>query len=244
MLRGVANLIGGGSPGTFTTLTVTGVSSFADGTVGAPSLTFTNDTDSGLYRIGANNIGIGVNGAKVLDIATTGLAVTGALSATGSVTLNTDGTFFRSGANDVATMAVGLKAFGSNIGQYAGIELQRTNVSGGTQAGEIRFFTSDMAGAGEYQQRMVVSKEGNVGIGTTSFGTNAAKVLSIANGTAPTTGPADTVQFYSSDDAAGHTVPSFFCEGTNVLATGQADSASSVRVKVRINGTVVTLLGI
>jgi hypothetical protein len=66
--------------------------------------------------------------------------------------------------------------------------------------------------------------------------------LSVATGTAPTTGPADTVQFYSSDDAAGHTVPSFFCEGTNVVATGQADSASSVRVKMRINGTVRTFL--
>ncbi|MBI3983828.1 hypothetical protein HY346_00850 [Candidatus Microgenomates bacterium] len=84
----------------------------------------------------------------------------------------------------------------------------------------------------------------NVGINTTTFGTNAAAVLAILNGTAPTTGPADTVQFYSSDDAAGHTIPSFYCEGTNVLATGQADSVSSVRVKVRINGTVVTLLGI
>ena len=54
----------------------------------------------------------------------------------------------------------------------------------------------------------------------------------------------DTVQFYGTDDAAGHTIPSFYCEGTNVLATGQADSASSVRVKIRVNGTVVTLLGI
>lgn len=84
----------------------------------------------------------------------------------------------------------------------------------------------------------------NFGIGTNTFGTSAASVLGIINGTAPTTGPADSVQFYSTDDAAGHTIPSFFCEGTNVLATGQADSASSVRVKMRINGTVVTLLAI
>jgi hypothetical protein len=83
---------------------------------------------------------------------------------------------------------------------------------------------------------------GNFGIGGSTFGTNAAGVFSIKNGTAPTTGPADTVQFYSSDDAAGHTVPSFYCEGTNVVATGQADSVSSVRVKMRINGTVYTFL--
>jgi hypothetical protein len=52
------------------------------------------------------------------------------------------------------------------------------------------------------------------------------------------------VQFYSIDDVADHTIPAFYCEGTNVLATGQADSVSSVRVKMRINGTTVTLLGI
>ena len=91
---------------------------------------------------------------------------------------------------------------------------------------------------------IVIDAALNVGIGHGTFGTNAASVFSVKNGTAPTTGPADTVQFYSSDDAAGHTVPSFFCEGTNVVATGQADSASSVRIKMRVNGTVYTLLAI
>jgi len=56
-----------------------------DGTVALPSHTFTSDLDTGLYRIGANNIGIAANGAKVLDIATTGLGVTGTLSASGAV---------------------------------------------------------------------------------------------------------------------------------------------------------------
>lgn len=68
---------------------LTSVSTFGDGTVGSPSIAFTSDTDSGLYRIGTNNIGIGVNGAKVLDISTSGAAVTGALSATTTVTATT-----------------------------------------------------------------------------------------------------------------------------------------------------------
>ena len=89
-----------------------------------------------------------------------------------------------------------------------------------------------------------ITGSNNVGIGPATFGTSATRTLSIATGTAPSTGPADTVQLYSSDNSAGNTIPSFFCEGTDVLATGQADSASSVRVKMRINGTVVTLLGI
>jgi microcystin-dependent protein len=65
--------------------TMTGPLKAASGTVGAPGITFASDPDSGLYRIGSNNLGLGVNGAKVLDVATTGLAVTGTLAATGVV---------------------------------------------------------------------------------------------------------------------------------------------------------------
>jgi hypothetical protein len=55
--------------------TMTGVIRAADGTVSAPGVTFGADLNSGLYRIGTDNIGAAVNGAKVLDIATTGLGV-------------------------------------------------------------------------------------------------------------------------------------------------------------------------
>ncbi len=61
---------------------VTGVLLVGNGAVGAPSFGFASDTDTGFYRIGSNNIGAAVGGSKVLDIATTGLTVTGALSST------------------------------------------------------------------------------------------------------------------------------------------------------------------
>lgn len=67
--------------------TFTAAQKFADGAVGTPGITFTNDLDCGLYRIGTNNIGVAVNGAKVLDVATTGLGVTGTLSATAGLTI-------------------------------------------------------------------------------------------------------------------------------------------------------------
>lgn len=54
----------------------------------------------------------------------------------------------------------------------------------------------------------------------------------------------DNVMFYAADLSAGHTAPAFYCEGSQVIASGQADSVSSVRVKMKINGTVVTLLAI
>jgi hypothetical protein len=74
------------------TIAVTGVSTFsddlraADGNATTPSYGFTNDTDCGWYRIGANNLGLALNGAKVLDVATTGLTITGDLTVSGEVT--------------------------------------------------------------------------------------------------------------------------------------------------------------
>jgi hypothetical protein len=66
-------------------VTVSGLIKAADGTVGAPSIIFTKDPDTGLYRIGSNEIGVAVGGQKILDISATGLGVTGDLSVTGTV---------------------------------------------------------------------------------------------------------------------------------------------------------------
>lgn len=90
------------SSGAFTTLSATGNVTIADGTVSVPAIAFTSDTDSGIYRIGANNIGVGVNGAKVLDIATTGLSVTGAIDTTSNLLVGT--------TNSSSTVGVGFKA--------------------------------------------------------------------------------------------------------------------------------------
>lgn len=69
--------------------TITGAFKGFAGTVGAPMYSFSADTDCGMYRIGANNIGISVNATKILDIATTGLSVIGALSCTTTLTVTT-----------------------------------------------------------------------------------------------------------------------------------------------------------
>lgn len=74
---------------TFSIATVTTALRAANGTVAIPSISFTNDTDCGFYRIGANNIGLALNGAKVLDMATTGLTVTGQITASTTITATT-----------------------------------------------------------------------------------------------------------------------------------------------------------
>ena len=54
-----------------------------DGTEALPFYSFVSDPDSGMYRIGANNIGVSVSGSKVLDISAAGLAVVGAVEPSG-----------------------------------------------------------------------------------------------------------------------------------------------------------------
>ena len=80
---------------------------------------------------------------------------------------------------------------------------------------------------------------GNIGLGTTSFGTSATNTLCVFTGTAPTTAPADTVQIYSTDLSAGNTIPSFYTEGTNV---GTGTPAANRTIAIRMNGTVYYLI--
>jgi len=59
--------------------------------------------------------------------------------------------------------------------------------------------------------------DGNIGLGTFTFGTNANHVFAIANGTAPASSPADCFQMYSADQTAGNACPHFRTENGKVI---------------------------
>jgi hypothetical protein len=61
---------------------MTGQMKGASGTVALPGITFSADLDCGFYRIGADNIGLAIGGTKILDISSTGVAITGQLTTT------------------------------------------------------------------------------------------------------------------------------------------------------------------
>lgn len=88
-------------------------------------------------------------------------------------------------------------------------------------------------------ERVRLSSTGNMGLGTSVFGTNAVKVFAIGNGTEPTTSPADEIQIYSVDISAGN--------ASLGLRTEQTVSAVTVEVPtnfllIRINGTTYKML--
>jgi urease beta subunit len=73
----------------------------------------------------------------------------------------------------------------------------------------------------------------NLGIDTTTFGTSAASVLAIKNGTAPTTAPADTIQIFSVDSSDNTATLGLFLE--QAVET-KANLTLSQAIKVLVNG--------
>ncbi len=114
-------------------LGVVGITKSGDGAVGAPSFSFTSDPDSGLYRIGANNIALGVNGAKVLDIGTAGLGVTGTLGVSGALTATAGGTL--GGTYSGAVTWGGAQTFSAGLTSNGPTSFLSTGVGTGSYIG-------------------------------------------------------------------------------------------------------------
>lgn len=77
----------------------------------------------------------------------------------------------------------------------------------------------------------------NVGIGVSAFGTSAANVFGIFNGTEPSTSPADMIQLYSVDLSAGNATLGLRTETAVVTESVTSDRTLSIR----INGTTYKL---
>lgn len=63
--------------------TFSGVVGFIPGTLSAPSIHF-GDANTGIFGDGINNISLTIDGSKVINVVTTGVSVTGSLSASGN----------------------------------------------------------------------------------------------------------------------------------------------------------------
>lgn len=128
---------------------LTSVATFGDGTVGAPSIAFTSDTDSGMYRIGANNIGVAVGGAKVVDVATTGASVTGTLSASTTVAAGTTfessaaGYRMASGAHSIRYEAA-CTSFNGGVGTTDGVVLRHSSADAWSFGSATTYFTGSL----------------------------------------------------------------------------------------------------
>jgi hypothetical protein len=71
-----------------TALTVTGATLVGDGTAALPGVRFSADTNTGMYRVGADSVGITAGGARRLEVKSAGVYANTALTVTGAVTLS------------------------------------------------------------------------------------------------------------------------------------------------------------
>ena len=76
--------------GTSLTTSSTSAAQFlgGNGTVSLPFYSYSDDPDSGHYRIGANNLGLTVGGTKLLDYGAATLGLTGALTTSGIISVD------------------------------------------------------------------------------------------------------------------------------------------------------------
>lgn len=116
-----------------------------DGSVSAPSLTFSSDTNTGIYRIGTDNLGISLNGTKYVDLSTS----TAAFSQTTEATSATTGAITCSGGisavkNIVSGGQVGaIRNDAGNTSTALTIDWNSANVQTATMTGNCTFTFSN-----------------------------------------------------------------------------------------------------
>jgi len=151
------------------------------GVVSAPAYSWASDNNTGLYRIGADNIGVAANGAKVLDISTTGLVVTGVI---GTPTLSAYRETTTTNAAVTGTFTV---------------DMAVANIFNLTQTGSTTYTFSNPATSGTTSNFLIAIKQGGVG----SFTATWPASVKFPNGSTPVlttaVGKVDIFNFISFD---------------------------------------------
>lgn len=114
--------------------------SLNNGSVSVPSLSFTSDADTGLFRDSANTLAITAAGSQIATFAETEVTINGDLTVTGTTTLNGPTTIGSEGADAVTVLGIATFAepviFDSaqtvprGIGRLFGTIINTTSVNG------------------------------------------------------------------------------------------------------------------
>ena len=206
-------------------LTFDGTNLATTGTASATKLIPTGGTatGNGMYLPSANTLGFSTNG--VLNMS---------LDASGNVGIGRIPNY----KLDAYLSGAGSPAIASSNDNIVTI-LQ----SSGSAQGNVGTITSHpLVLLAANTERMRLDTSGNLGLNTATFGTSAAGVLSLGTGTAPSSGPADTVQLFSVDRTAGNTIPGIRCEGSGVTNAGITSTTVTHKIAMQVNGTIYYLL--
>lgn len=235
-----------------------GVIAAPNGTVLLPSLTFASDLDTGVYRIGVNNLGIAAAGIKVLDISSGAVGITGGIIATtlsqfqaavqvGDGTVSVPGLGFLSdpdtGIYRIGTNNVGLAANGTKVADITTATFNVTStdlaVNGNNITPTYSSFTGTLTGmTGATTGTITYRKVGSI----VTLYTSGAAILGTSNTTAMTlTGlPAALIP------ASNQSIPiNVVDNGVNLLGSFLIDNAGAVSFKTfTVSGSSIQNVGV
>lgn len=125
--------------------------SLPNGSVSSPAIRFRGDNNNGIYYIGTDNWGLSAGGSKIVDIATTGIEITGTFRARTPTSAETSGTLTSASANKVIAASGGITidgnvfTAGDSFMIYAGAS-SRTLTQGSTGSPTQRLHGSSTTG--------------------------------------------------------------------------------------------------
>ena len=157
-------LLGSGADGTFTNISVSGVASFADGTVSLPSITNIGDTNTGIFFPAADTIAFTEGGVESMRITSAGDVGIGTTTMVGKLNVNATGANSRIAIGDTAASTYSTVLMYGGSGKFnfqLGVQNNVNNafeITPSTAAGGTTFSTP----------ALVIDSSGNCGIGTSS----------------------------------------------------------------------------
>ena len=163
--------IGSGTPntGAFTTLSATGVASFAAGSAAAPAITRTGDTDTGIFFPAANTLAFSTNGTEDARFDSAGNLLVGTTTAVSGAKVTVSGSVAASAGASVAGNAWGVLPYTASslvVDTNAGTSRLFSIGSDASTKGAILFYQATSSGSAT--QAMTLDASGNLGVGTTS----------------------------------------------------------------------------
>ncbi len=223
-----------------------------NGTVALPAYSFINDPDSGIYRIGANNIGVAVNGIMALDVASTGLVINGALNVLTNTTFTkeTNHTIEVSASTTAAT-AGGNLVIASGVGATSGNggAIQIISGAGGATAGSTGgslLLQSGASGAGggpsgttsvRTSGAALTNSSGAILIDTGATASADSGSISITSGQVSTLGASGLVSITTGTSGTSGAT------GAIILQTGNATIGSSGAINITSGSTASGVAG-
>lgn len=147
----------------------------ADGTVAAPSFSFTNEPGTGLYRIGASDLGLAVNGSKKHEWTGSGETVTGTFSVSGVLSMPGGFDSPGSGIFDANITVIGSSSLGvttaTSVGAVGGVTGATVTATGLLSGGTLGVTgTTNLSGAANLT-------------GATTLGASGTAIANLTKGT-------------------------------------------------------------